>query len=77
MSNGVFRSPVHRVSTNSEKERISVALFFLPEREKEIAPVDGLVDEDRPRLYKTIKNFVDFYFENYQEGKRVIDVAKL
>lgn len=77
MSNGVFKSPIHRVSTNSEKDRISVAMFFLPEREKEIAPADGLVDEDRPRLYKTIKNFVDFYFENYQEGKRAIEVAKL
>jgi len=27
MSNGIYKSPVHRVVTNREKERISVATF--------------------------------------------------
>lgn len=35
MTNGMFKSPVHRVLTNSEKERISVAVFYAPSRSKE------------------------------------------
>lgn len=77
MSNGIFKSPVHRVMTNSERERISLAVFCIPESENEIEPVDGLVNESRPRLYKKVKNYVDIYFQYYQQGKRPIDAAKI
>lgn len=77
MSNGMFKSPVHRVVTNTEKERISVAVFCVPELDKEIGPVNGLLSENRPRLYKTMKNYVNIYFQNYQQGKRPIDAAKV
>ncbi|PHT33437.1 hypothetical protein CQW23_25237 [Capsicum baccatum] len=36
MSNGLLKSPVHRVVTNSEKERITVAMFCSPESGSEI-----------------------------------------
>ncbi|PHT33430.1 hypothetical protein CQW23_25230 [Capsicum baccatum] len=36
MSNGLLKSPVHRVVTNSEKERITVAMFCSPEFGSEI-----------------------------------------
>uniref|UniRef100_A0A7N0U109 Fe2OG dioxygenase domain-containing protein n=1 Tax=Kalanchoe fedtschenkoi TaxID=63787 RepID=A0A7N0U109_KALFE len=77
MSNGYFWSPVHRVSTNASKERISVAVFCIPDGESEIEPAGELMDEDRPRLYKTVKNYVDLYFQNYQIGRRPIDAAKI
>lgn len=77
MSNGIFKSPLHRVVINSERERISVAVFCIPESEKEIQPVDGLINESQPRLYKKVKNYVDIYFQNYQQGKRPIDAAKI
>lgn len=77
-SNGIFPSPVHRVLTNSESERISLAVFYVPEPDREIEPLEGLVDEkSRPRLYKKVKSYVDVYFQNYQLGKRLIDAAKL
>ncbi|KAJ6992531.1 hypothetical protein NC653_015809 [Populus alba x Populus x berolinensis] len=31
MSNGIFKSPVHRVVTNTEKERNTLAVFCIPE----------------------------------------------
>lgn len=77
MSNGIFHSPVHRVVTNSERERISMAMFCIPEPQREIGPADGLISEIRPRLYKNVKNFVDLYFQNYQQGKRLIDTLRL
>ncbi|KAH1067786.1 hypothetical protein J1N35_032773 [Gossypium stocksii] len=56
MSNGIFKSPVHGVVTNTDKLRISVAMFNEVEPEKEIGPVEGLIDENRPRLYRNVKN---------------------
>ena len=38
MSNGIYKSPVHRVVTNKEKERISVATFCNEGPDTEIEP---------------------------------------
>lgn len=77
MSNGIFKSPLHRVVTNSERERMTVAVFCLPDSTRDIEPAEELITETRPRLYKKIKNYLGSYFENYQEGKRTIEAAKI
>lgn len=80
MSNGIFKSPVHRVVTNSQRERMSLAMFYTPEPEKEIEPDDRLVNESQPRLYTKTKNYIDIYFknfQNFQHGKRSTDAAKI
>ena len=76
-SNGMFKSRVHRVVTNSERERISLAVFYIPEPEKDIEPFENLVDESRPRLYRKVKNYVDIYFKYYQQGRRPMEAAKI
>ncbi|ESQ47087.1 hypothetical protein EUTSA_v10028311mg [Eutrema salsugineum] len=72
MSNGVYKSPVHRVVTNREKERISVTTFCFPHADQVIQPVNGLVSETTPRLYlyKTIKNYAEIYFKYFHQGGR-------
>ncbi|CAH2070029.1 unnamed protein product [Thlaspi arvense] len=75
MSNGIYKSAIHRVVTNREKERISVATFCNAGADKELQPEDGLVSEARPRLYKTIKNYGEIYFDYYQKGLRPIQTA--
>ncbi|RCV20427.1 hypothetical protein SETIT_4G054800v2 [Setaria italica] len=55
MSNGIFKSPVHRVVTNAKKERLSVVLFYSVDPEREIQPVGRLIDENHPALYKKVK----------------------
>ncbi|KAK4265271.1 hypothetical protein QN277_026345 [Acacia crassicarpa] len=77
MSNGVFKSPIHRAVINSEKERLTIAMFCAPDVESEIGPVDELIDESRPKLYKTIKNYVKTYFQYYQQNKRAIDAVRV
>lgn len=77
MSNGIFKSPIHRAVTNSVKDRISVAMFCAPEVGKEIGPIGELIDDNRPRLYQTMKDYVEIYFKHYQQGKRPIDAVKL
>lgn len=41
MSDGRVKSPWHRVVTQSNAERISIALFYNPPSEAEISPVSG------------------------------------
>ena len=77
MSNGIFKSPMHRVVTNSERMRISVAMFNEPAPDKEIGPVDGLIDEKRPRLYRNVKNYAAFNFECFQKGVVPLESAKI
>ncbi|KAL2928793.1 putative 2-oxoglutarate-dependent dioxygenase ANS [Bienertia sinuspersici] len=38
MTNGLFKSVMHRVGTNSVKDRVSVTLFFAPEDDETIEP---------------------------------------
>ncbi|KMZ56826.1 hypothetical protein ZOSMA_91G00930 [Zostera marina] len=75
MSNGVYKSVIHKVVTNSEQERISLAIFVLSEPEKEIGPIDELIEEGEPRLYRKImaKRFLEHAFSNYSKGKPHID----
>ena len=77
MSNGIFKSCVHRVLVNSEKERMSVAMFCMPQTEKDIGPVDELISDETPRLYKNVTFILDDFFKNYQQGRRAIDALKI
>ncbi|KAM7264656.1 hypothetical protein ACFE04_002339 [Oxalis oulophora] len=77
MTNGVYKSPLHRVVTNTEKLRISVAMFSLPEPDKEIGPIDELVDDTRPRLYRNVKNYGAFNYECFQKGKVAVEEVKI
>lgn len=77
MSNGILKSPVHRVVTNSEKERNTLAVFFIPGSEMEIGPVEKLINEENPRMYKTVKDYVSIYFQHFQLGKRLVDALKI
>ncbi|KAE8664334.1 2-oxoglutarate and Fe(II)-dependent oxygenase superfamily protein isoform 2 [Hibiscus syriacus] len=76
MSNGVFKSPVHRVVTNADKLRISVAMFNEAEPENEIGPVEALIDDNRPRLYRNVKNYASFNYECFQKGKVALEEVK-
>ncbi|KAK9947477.1 hypothetical protein M0R45_003101 [Rubus argutus] len=77
LTNGMFKSPVHKVVTNALKERISLAVFCIPDSDKEIEPSESLINESRPRLYRKMKNYVGIYFEYYQQGRRPIEAAKI
>ncbi|KAJ9141036.1 hypothetical protein P3X46_031619 [Hevea brasiliensis] len=77
MSNGIFKSPLHRVSTSSENDRISLAVFHLPNAEVEIEPVKGLIDEKRPQQYRKLKNYAAINFECFQSGKIALETVKI
>ncbi|XP_015078093.1 protein SRG1-like [Solanum pennellii] len=77
MSNGIFKSPVHRVVSNSERDRISVAIFYTPELGKEIGPEDDLVNVDRPRIYKKVTDYAETHWKFYQRGMRALHTAHI
>nr|CAB3467227.1 unnamed protein product [Digitaria exilis] len=70
LSNGFFKSPVHRVMTNQERERVSVAMFYRLDPEMEIEPAAELVDERQPKRYgKTkSKDYTTRLFETFARG---------
>ncbi|XP_020218690.1 protein SRG1 [Cajanus cajan] len=77
LSNGIFRSPVHRAVINAENERLTVAMFCTPDPEKEIKPLDKLVNESRPALYRPVKKYTEIYFQYYQQGRRPIEASRI
>ena len=77
MSNGLFRSPVHRVVINPERGRFSVTVFYHPDFDECIEPLDELVNEMRPKLYKKVKNYHSIFPQYYHRGKRLIEALKI
>ncbi|PUZ61957.1 hypothetical protein GQ55_4G319800 [Panicum hallii var. hallii] len=79
MSNGMFRSPVHRVVASAAKERISLAMFYGLDPEHEIKPAAGLLRDDQPALYKEVKtkDYMAGFYQHFARGTRVIESMKI
>uniref|UniRef100_M8C6H5 Protein SRG1 n=1 Tax=Aegilops tauschii TaxID=37682 RepID=M8C6H5_AEGTA len=79
VSNGFFKSLVHRVVTNAEKERLSLVMFYALDPEAEIEPVQELVDDQRPRRYRKMKSkdYLAKFFDTYATGKLAIDSMRI
>ncbi|XP_071717328.1 protein LATERAL BRANCHING OXIDOREDUCTASE 1-like [Rutidosis leptorrhynchoides] len=77
MSNGIYKSPLHRVVTNPDKGKISIALLNEPNPNREIGPVEALINEERPRLYKNLKNYGFINYQSFQKGVVAIDSVKV
>ncbi|KAM1213324.1 hypothetical protein PS2_004753 [Malus domestica] len=80
LSNGVYKSIEHRVMVNSEKERVSVAMFFVPKYEAEIGPLRSLVSPQNPPLFKRIgtEKYVNNFFSRRRlGGKSYLEQMKI
>lgn len=77
--NGIFRSPVHRVMTNADRERLSLALFYSVDPEREIEPAAEMVDKRRPALYRKVKvkDYLAGFYGRFSKGEMVIDTVKI
>ncbi|XP_072955818.1 protein DMR6-LIKE OXYGENASE 1-like [Typha angustifolia] len=61
LSNDRYKSVLHRVVVNSQRERISVPTFYCPSPDALIKPAEALIDEEHPAAYKS------FTYEEYYE----------
>ena len=49
----------------------------LPNKEKEIGPFKELITEDRPQLFKRLKDYGQVYFKYMASEKRQIEFVKI
>jgi isopenicillin N synthase-like dioxygenase len=79
MTNGIFKGPVHRVVTNSVKERISLAFFYSLDPEKEFGPIAQMLTDDQPTRYRNMKpkDLLVTHYENLNRGERVVNSLKI
>ncbi|KAK6124122.1 hypothetical protein DH2020_042148 [Rehmannia glutinosa] len=78
LSNGLYKSIEHRATVNSEKERITFAMFFNPKFEAEVGPSHSLLIK-QPPLFRSVKMeqyFKDF-FSRKLNGKSFLDYMKV
>ncbi|XP_062112510.1 protein DOWNY MILDEW RESISTANCE 6-like [Humulus lupulus] len=70
LTNGRYKSVHHRAVTNKMLPRISLAMFYGPNQNTWISPIEELVDEEHPPLYRRYE-FAEFIEEFLrQEGTR-------
>ncbi|XP_051124972.1 codeine O-demethylase-like [Andrographis paniculata] len=76
ISNGIYKSVVHRAVVNREEERLSVATFFNPKLEAEVGPWSS---SPSPRLFRTIKSeqYVQEFFSRKLQKKSFLNYMKI
>lgn len=76
----MYHSIEHRAMVNSEKERLSVAMFINPNFEAEIGPARSLITPQNPPLFKRVgmEKYVNDFFSRYKlGGKSYLDEMKI
>nr|XP_009798153.1 PREDICTED: gibberellin 20 oxidase 2-like [Nicotiana sylvestris]XP_016471245.1 PREDICTED: gibberellin 20 oxidase 2-like [Nicotiana tabacum] len=74
LSNGIYKSCVHRAIVNRQHERISLAFFLSPKEDKVIIPPQHLISRNQPRMYP---DFTWFDFLNFTQNHYRADHATL
>lgn len=74
ITNGRYRSAVHRAITNASRARLSVATFHDPSKTRKISPFPELISGSSPQRYREVLygDYVSSWYKG-PEGKRNID----
>ncbi|PIN04046.1 Iron/ascorbate family oxidoreductase [Handroanthus impetiginosus] len=78
LSNGSYKSIEHRATVNSEKERITISMFFNPKFEAQVGPSHSIIANQPPlfRCMKMEQYFKDFLSRKFN-GKSFLDYMKV
>lgn len=75
VSNGKYKSVMHRVVVNPSVGRYSFPNFFMPPRDAVIQPLKELLSESNPPLYRSLKfaEYISGFYVKPLPGRRLID----
>ncbi|WOK93805.1 hypothetical protein Cni_G02506 [Canna indica] len=75
ITNGKYKSAVHRAVVNNHRSRLSVATFYDPSKTRKIYPAHELVTENCPLKYQEVLygDYVSSWYSKGPDGKRNID----
>ena len=66
LSNGKYKSVLHRSLVNKERMRMSWAVFVVPPHETVIGPLPELIDEKNPAKYST-KTYAEYRYRKFNK----------
>ncbi|MED6188361.1 hypothetical protein PIB30_085238 [Stylosanthes scabra] len=79
MTKGIYESIEHRATVNANKERISIATFFVPSRGSIIGPAPNLVTPETPAIFTSIscEEYYHGYLSKELRGKDFVNSLKI
>ncbi|CAI9302524.1 unnamed protein product [Lactuca saligna] len=80
LSNGLYKSMVHRVTVNNEKTRVSIASLHSMGIDEKMATAEKLISDEHPKNYKesSFRDFLNFLSSNdITDGKSFIESLKI
>lgn len=78
LSNGKYKSCLHRVSVNDYKPRFSLAFFLCPKGDRELKAPQELVDKDEKKKYPDFKweDLLQFTQKNHRADENTLEEFK-
>nr|XP_043614257.1 flavanone 3-dioxygenase 3-like [Erigeron canadensis] len=80
LSNGLYKSTIHRVTLNNDKTRVSIASLHSMGMDEKMAPAEELITDEYPKKYKesSFQDFLNFLTRtDILEGKTFIESLKI